>query len=368
MAQISASIAIAGEPAPDLLPSVLELEVEEDHDMASVVRVKLAIYKPESGLWTFLDDDRLQLWSPITVSAKIADDEQELFAGFITEIKGHFDIEDNASYVVIQGMDATCLMALEEKIKDWPNMSDSDIATQILGTYNVTPQVEDTGVVHDDTIATIIQRETDFHFLKRLARRNGFESGVRGDQAYFRKPVLDSPPLPVLAVQFGGETNVAAVDTTVNALRAVQQVEMHRIDTIGKQAQDASITSSDQTTLGTNGVAALAPPGGAQPKVIVKHALATGIPEMQNLCQAVFDRAEWFVEAKGHVDSVAYGSFLRAQQVVPMKGAGEMFSGMYYLTNVRHVITVNGYLQHFTGRRNATAPTGSDFTSSGSLF
>jgi hypothetical protein len=367
MPQISASITISGQPAADLLPSVLELEVEEDHDMASVLRLKLAIYKPESGLWTFLDDDRIQLWAPITVSASIADDAQDLFSGFITDIRGHFDIDDNASYVLIQGMDATCLMALEEKIKDWPNMSDSDIATQILGNYNLTPQVDDTGVVHDDKIATIIQRGSDFHFLKKLARRNGFECGVRGAQGYFQKPVLNSKPLPVLAVLFGGDTNVTTVDTHVNALRPASAA-MHRIDTIGKQVQDATVSSSDQVQLGKNGTLSVAVPNGVQSTVIVKHAVATGIPEMQNLCQAIYDRAEWWVEAKGYVDSVAYGAFLRAQSLVPMKGVGEIFSGIYYLTNVRHVFKTTGYLQHFTGRRNAMAPNDSDFTSAALLF
>lgn len=367
MAQISASVTVSGNPRPDMMTSVLEMEVEEDHDMASVLRLKLAMYKPENALWTFLDDDDVQLWAPISVSATIADESQDLFSGYITEIKPHFDIEDNSSYVVIQAMDATCVMALEEKIKDWPNMSDSDIATQILNQYNLSPTVDDSGVVHDDTIATIIQRETDYHFVKKLARRNGFEFVVRGTNAFFRKPVLSSTPLPVLAVQFGASTNVASVDAEVYAMRPAR-VEMHQIDTIGKQVQDADIESSDQTQLGQNSTLTLSPPNGAQSRVIVRHAVATGVPEMQNLCQAIYDRAEWLVEAKGQLDSVAYGAFLRAQSLVPMKGVGQLFSGMYYLTNVRHVFTVNGYQQHFTGRRNAMAPNDSDFSAGFSLF
>jgi phage protein D len=268
---------------------------------------------------------------------------------------------------VIEAMDATCVMALEEKVKDWPKMSDSDIASKILRDHGLTPQVDNSGVVHDDTVATIIQRESDFHFVKKLARRNGFEFVVRGTTAYFRKPVLSSDPLPVLAVQFGGSTNVATVDVEVNAMRPAS-VEMHQIDTIAKQAQDADIESSDQVQLGQNGVQTLAAPNGTQSRVIVKHAVATGVAEMQNLCQAIYDRAEWLMEAKGQVDSVAYGAFLRAQSLVPMKGIGEILSGMYYLTNVRHVFTVNGYVQHFTARRNAMAPKPSDFTSGFSLF
>ncbi len=367
MPQISASISINGDSAVDLLPMAIELEIEEDHDMASVVHAKLAMYQQDDATWAFLDDDRVQVWNQISITATIVDDVQELFSGYITEIKSHFDIEDNACYVTICGKDTTCLMGLEEKIKDWPNMSDSDIASQILSSYNLTPQVDDTGVVHDDTISTTIQRETDIHFLKRLARRNGFECVVRGNTGYFRKPVLTSTPLPVLAVFFGADTNVASMDLEVRALQPMA-VEMHQIDIIGKQTQDASISSSDQTQLGQNSTLTLSVPNGIQSRSYVRHAVATGVTEMQNLCQAIYDRAEWLVEANGYVDSVSYGTFLRSLSLVPIKGLGQLFSGMYYLTNVRHVITVDHYLQHFKARRNAMAPNDSDFGSSDSLF
>jgi phage protein D len=367
MPEIAASISINGDSAVDLLPFTIELEIEEDHDMPSVTHVKLAMHQQDDGTWAYLDDDRVQLWNPISISVTVADDQQELFSGYITEIKSHFDVEDNACYVTICGTDATCLMGLEEKIKDWPNMSDSDIASQILSSYNLTPEVDDSGVVHDDTVSTIIQRETDIHFLKRLARRNGYECVVRGDTGYFRKPVLTDPPLPVLAVLFGADTNVASMDVEVKALQPMA-VEMHQIDVIGKQTEDASIDTSDQTQLGQNSVLTLTVPNGVQPRSYVRHAVATGVAEMQNLCQAIYDRAEWLVEATGHVDSIAYGTFLRSLNLVPIKGLGQLFSGMYYLTNVRHVITVDHYLQHFKARRNAMAPKDSDFASPTSLF
>jgi hypothetical protein len=63
------------------------------------------------------------------------------------------------------------------------------------------------------------------------------------------------------------------------------------------------------------------------------------------------------------VDSVAYGAFLQTLNLVPIKGLGGIFSGMYYLTNVRHVFTLKGYQQHFKAQRNALAPQDSDFAS-----
>jgi hypothetical protein len=47
---------------------------------------------------------------------------------------------------------------------------------------------------------------------------------------------------------------------------------------------------------------------------------------------------------------------------------GEIFSGIYYVTNVKHLFDLKGYTQQFTARRNALAPRPSDFTSLPSLF
>ena len=77
-------------------------------------------------------------------------------------------------------MDGSVLMDREEKLKDWPNKKDSDIAAEIFNLHGFTPEVEDTEVIHDEAVSTVIQRETDIQFLNRLALRNGFECYVEG--------------------------------------------------------------------------------------------------------------------------------------------------------------------------------------------
>src|SRR5216683_2804527 len=118
----------------------------------------------------------------------------------------------------IWGMDGSVLMDREEKLKDWPDKKDSDIAAEIFSLYGLTPETEDTVVTHDEKVSTIIQRETDIQFLRRLALRNGFECYVEGKTGYFRPPQVDAPPQPVLAVHFGDETNVRHLAIEVNAL------------------------------------------------------------------------------------------------------------------------------------------------------
>ena len=70
-------------------------------------------------------------------------------------------------------MDASVLMDRDDIVKAWPNKKDSDIAGEVFQTYGLTPQVTDTEVIHDEEVSTIIQRETDIRFLRRLASATG---------------------------------------------------------------------------------------------------------------------------------------------------------------------------------------------------
>src|SRR4029079_15246781 len=100
------------------------------------------------------------------------------------------------------------LLDREDKLKDWPNKKDSDIASEIFSEYGLSSEVEATEVIHDDVVSTVIQRETDWQFLNRLARRNGFECYIEGTMGHFRSPRLSILPQALLAVHFGDDTNV----------------------------------------------------------------------------------------------------------------------------------------------------------------
>jgi hypothetical protein len=367
MSDITAIIEINETDASDIISSLVEMEIEDDHRLTATFKIKLAINRTGGGTWIYLDDERLKLWNKISIKLNIKGEETELMKGYITQIKPHIEIEENNCCLIVMGMDGSCLMSVEEAIKDWPNKTDSDIANEILQSYAFTPQVDTVDVVHDEAVATIIQRESDIRFLKRLARRNGFECFIKGDKGFFRRPVFTDPPQPVLAAHFGAETNLMSFEASLHALRPTR-VEMHQIDTIAKEVVDANLEAGDQLQLGRDGALSIVVPSGKTSKMFVKQTVATGQPEMENLCTALLDEAEWFLQGRGEINTVVYGSVLQTRSLVPIKGVGEPFSGLYYVTNVKHNFTVGNYVQKFCVRRNALAPTGpSDFGGSSLL-
>ncbi len=109
--------------------------------------------------------------------------------------------------------------------------------------------MEDTTVVHAEAGSTIIQRETDMQFLKRLAGRNGFECCVEGGTGRFGPPRLGDPPQPVLAVHFGDETNVEQISFEIDALKPAS-VSMCRLDGNTKEIVAAAVNTGSFPLLG----------------------------------------------------------------------------------------------------------------------
>lgn len=359
MAYDSLQIEIAGTEAADIYPDLLSLEVELDEELAGMFRLALALQLHADGSWSYLDDDRLVPWQRVVITAGLASDTEQLLSGYITHVRPSFGDGLDQCQLEIWGMDASVLMDRDDVLKDWPNKKDSDIAQEVFQTHNLSPQVTDTGVIHDEDVSTIIQRETDIRFLRRLALRNGYECFVDGDTGYFQPPAVGGSPQPVLAVQFGDQTTVTRFALEVNAL-APSNVTMFQVDRLNKQVLDASADSLALRQLGAKPIGSFLAGGMSPGRAYLGQAVTTGLPEMTALCQELYDRSSWFVTGEGEVDANGYGSVLKPRGIVLIKGVGQTHSGMYYITHVTHSFTSDGYTQRFTVKRNALAVTGSE--------
>ncbi len=355
-----------GEEIDTVYSDLLQLEVELDDDLASMFRLRVLMLRTAEG-WTCLDDERLQVWSPVTITAGFDDDNEELLSGYITHVKPRFQANPEQAYLEIWGMDASVMMDRIEMLKDWPSKKDSDIAAEIFQSYGLTPQVEDTGFVHDEAISTIIQRETDIQFLKRLALRNGYECYVKGSTGYFGPTTLDEETQPLLAVHFGNETNIHNFSINVDAMSPVN-VSMHQIDRLNKEIATVNIFSAEQTTLGATDAAGVLKSGMDAAEVFVGCNSCASQTEMEALCRGLYDRAEWFVTAQGEVTANHYSHVLMPRKPVTVKGIGETYSGIYYVNHVTHIFISGGYKQLVRMKRNALMPAGNEDFGGGSAL
>src|SRR5262249_7250193 len=119
-------------------------------------------------------------------------------------------------------------MSLEEKTREWANTTDATTASAIFAEYGFTPASEnsdeDSGVYTEDA-HTLMQRGTDFDFLRTLARRAGpFFRVSCGSQPgtrirVFAKPKLDGEPTVVLRPNDLATPNVSRMDFEWDVMR-----------------------------------------------------------------------------------------------------------------------------------------------------
>jgi hypothetical protein len=394
MAQRAYQIAFGGTPAEqDLYGDVLMLRIEESISLASTFELQLATKRSDTGVWDYLDDARLALLAKVSIkvgftgsgglSAALGasvgtpggnDGLIALFDGYVTSVNLDVDSQPGNSRIEVCGMDTSVLMSLEEKIATWQNMSDSEIAQQILGGYNVAIQADSTATVHQQDQTTIVQRASDVQFVRDLAQRNGMEFYFQTDPstgavtAYFQAPQLGGKPQPDLSVQFGDQSNLRSFSARLTAQRPLA-VKIVQIDVSQNSANTAQVTDTQLAKLGASDANALV--GGplsslVNPKDVQAQMLVQGPPtsnatEMQTIAQAVRDEAGWFIDAQGEINSEAYQAVLRPHRLVLVKGAGNAYSGKYYVTRVEHELKGDGsYTQRFEARRNARDVDGSE--------
>lgn len=393
MANKAYQMAFAGTAVDeDFYADVVSLMVEENTAAAGIFHLQLAIRLQDDGSWTYLDDDRLSLFTAVTIkigftqggglAAAIgsllggsngSDGLKTVFDGYITNVDLDLGSEPRNSFLNVSGMDTTVLMSLEEKIATWPNMADSDIVLQIVGDYGVQAQADTTSTVHQQDDTTIVQRGTDIQFVRDLAQKNGMEFYFETDDsgtitAYFRAPQLSATPQPDLAIQFGDQSNLRSFSAHLSGQRPLN-VKTAQMD-VGANSPNSSQVSAiqltklgdkDANTLIGGPLDTLVAPKDAQAQILVLAPPTSDATELQTIAQAVRDEAGWLITASGEINSDAYQSVLRPHRLVLVKGAGKTYSGKYYVTRVVHEMNHQGdYIQRFEARRNARDVDGSE--------
>lgn len=359
---ISYTLMIGGAPAPPaLMAAVQMLQVEDHAEMADLLRLKVNVgVRPDGAGWTVLDERIFTRLAAIEVKARVGNVAETLIKAYVVETSVNFSVQPGQTVLTVVAMDPTVLMNLEEKIRPWPDMSDSDIAGTIFGEYGFSTKVSDTQPARSESELQVTQRGTDISFLEKLASRNGCEVYVETSPSgeligHFHPPDLDERPQGVLTVNMAQETNVSAFSVRNDMLKPVT-AKVTGLEADSLEGQPAESLSQSGKQLGS-GTAVAAD----RPRVVLMS--ANGLSrsgELQTAAQSLVDRSGWAISADGELNTSTYGAILRAKRPVMVRGAGRELSGTYYVERVLHTFTSAGHVQRFTIKRNALGLTGQE--------
>lgn len=346
---------------PDFYPDVARLEVEESADQPGALSLELPTVARDGEL-TWVGDARVGPYANIAVVVTPdRGDPQCLFDGYVLGHNVRVPAGPTGATVEIYGQDAGVLMGLTETVKEWSGRTDSQVAADIFAKYHITPAAansRDTAPAHTPDGHTLMQRGTDLHFLRSLARRTGrwfrVYSGTAAGQrnGWFAPPDLSGSPVATIVVNDDATRTTQVLDFAWNVTHPT-----------AVRARQASLTDADQNGISADtsdsGLRALADRGLAafagQDRTLLLTAAADA-DELPYRAGGVLREAAWFTHCTGTADAGVLGTVLRVGDLVTVAGCGALLSGRYLVRRVRHQLTAQAHVMSFELVRNAVGP------------
>ena len=346
-----------------LYEKVAGVEVEENVDLPAALQITFAVASDSGGDLTFVNDARIGPLKNVAIVVS-ADEETNhcIFDGVVLSHKLHLDSSVACSTLKVWGQDASWLMNMEEKAREWVDVTDADVAGTIFGEYGISPadgNSEDDSPSHTEDKHTLMQRATDIQFLRMLARRNGKLCRVACDDTpgdrtgYFAKPDLDADPAVTLTVIDPTAPTACELDFEWDVSRpSAVKARQALFDDAAEDGVSADTSASGLTALDERGLGDFA----AQPMTVLLTTPVDDAGELTLRAQSVLRESGWFVRCEGEVDAGRINKVLRAGSVVLVNGAGALNSGKYFAWSVRHSLTTGSHMMKFTLVRNAVGP------------
>lgn len=348
----------------DTLGLLSRLEVRESDFDATVAALRFRIAQGPQGELSPIDDGLFLPASKLAVKLTLPDSTPTpLFEGYVTHVRPHFEAIEANCYVEILAMDAAVLMGAEERVASYPDSTDAQAAEDIFTRYHLPFEGEPTAARHEERRQLLVQRGTDWDFVRQLARRNGFCCYLEPDPvsgkvtAHFKRRAVEGSPQPHLAL-LHPEANARWLD--------LQLVTTGPVRFVG-----ASIDPLAKRLVRSEGAPVLAPMGPQPMEDLVRRLESAGASGTTGLLRDPFpldaaiqaegsgatDRSAFAVEVRGELDVAQYRGLLRARRPVLVKGVGHAFAGAYYVRTVRTTLEGGGLSQTFVGQRNALGQT-----------
>lgn len=331
-----------------------EIRVDQAIGMATEAELELAVETDDNGRWSLLEDDWAQPFRRARVEVKVGDgDFVPLIDGPVVSQRFELEAGPGASKMILVAHDDSVLLNREEKVLVYEDMSDSDIASQLISEYGLTPEVDTVPAAGAAMARVVVQRGTNMQLLRELARRHGMFAYVKPGAApgrsvgVFARPRLAPGSLPEVLL-LGPERNVGRFSARFDALRPMQAAA-GSVTIADRAVQSAQAQSSGLPALEGDAVHDVV----QAPATTLLARTREEPADLDAATQAAADQSSWGYSASAELDAASYPAVVRIYDVLRVAGTGGHLSGDYLVSRVTHTLTASAYRQELGLRRNA---------------
>ncbi len=345
-------IEVAGQEIRDLYPFLTEVRVECYRKLFREPKAKLTFdsRRDENGRWTVQDAGVLAPWRPIAIEAAFGSATEEVMRGFIRQVGADYPEDAGATTVTVDCRDESLPLDREHVRTVWGAEAATDDATIVRTLAAQHGLAVDSQSGPGMSGLVLNQDDTDVRFLCCRARANGYELIFRQGEVYFGPMRLAARPQATIRVYAGADTHCYRFSVSADGHQP-DQVVFDAAAAQGSKTVQRTV-KPDLPLLGTDG----ADSSGAGLRDFAWRLTRQGIAGEEHLtarAQGMANELAMKVKAEGELDGSVYGHVLRVGEPVAVDGVGEWLGGTYYVDEVIHSFTMDGYRQSFKLLRNA---------------
>lgn len=290
-----------------------------------------------SGDFPLLADGRIGPGSELSIVEPVDGQDNYLVKGPVTGQQIHFEHGSDGSWVEVFGADTSIAMDREVQTVVWSDFTDSDAVSSILSKYGYTADVDSTNANHPETKHSMVQQDTDFRFVRRLARRNGCLFWISVDSsgtetAHFKRPPVEGDAAGHLIINLD-KNNLSSFELEWDVERPTSVIASE-LDYSAKSDIDGSVEKSPLTPLGKQALIEIAP----ETRSIQIVTPVDDAGDLKARGEAALIEGGWFIRGSCSSTLRALAKPVRVHTLVNVRGLGTRHSGKYLVSAVRHSI------------------------------
>jgi phage protein D len=330
------TFSVGGQENADLAAGLMSLVIVETVSGLYRCEALFGNWGPSGGTTGYRYFDRSTLDFGKSFQVKLG--ASVLFDGRITALEGRYP-EGAAPQINVLAEDRLQDLRMTRRTRTFADVQDSAVFGQIASDHGLQNQASLQGPTH----ALLAQvNQSDLAFLRDRARALGAEVWVEGSNLHAAPRGSRAAGQPVELV-LGARLREFSVAADLATQR--DSVTVGGWDVAAKEAQTYEATASaisSELEGGDSGASILSAKFGARKEALV-HGVPLSSAEAQAQAEAAFRLiARRFVVGRGKAQA---DERLRVGAFVDLKGLGPLFSGKYYLSEVRHLFDGAGGLR-----------------------
>jgi len=263
----------------------------------------------------------------IEITAGYHSDEDTIFKGIV--LKHNLRIRENSSQLIVECKDEAVKMTIGRKSKYFYESKDSEIFEEIIDSYSLENEVEQTAYSH----AELVQyNASDWDFIVSRAQANGKLCFVDDGKVSIAKPDINQSEIET--VSFG--TTLLDFDAEIDARDQIKNVTSYSWNHANQELLEIEGNDPAVSLIGNISTADLNSIINLD-NLQLRHGGTVSDVELQEWADAKW-LFQQLAKVKGRMKFQGIPN-VKPNTIIKLEGVGDRFNGKAYITGVKHNIT-----------------------------